>query len=142
MAHGSALVSSRHIGTTPLSVRARTLSGLSIGAGVRVICLCCASTPIRSRNPAASRISAGVRIVTGTARRRSVRPISSLFPSVSSRRRVIVRRWIMITVAPVIRATVCPRVGIVVATITIWWPPIATPIGKNRSRGSAQNECA
>jgi hypothetical protein len=48
----------------------------------------------------------------------------------------------MITVAPVIGATVCRRVGIVKPTITIWWPPIAASIGKNGSRGGAQDERA
>src|SRR6476469_2354365 len=50
VAHGGTLVSSRDVGATPLSVRARSLPGLSIGAGVRIVRLSCASAPIRRRN--------------------------------------------------------------------------------------------
>src|SRR6478672_3365889 len=50
VAHGGTLVSSRDVGAAPLSVRTGSLSGLSIGAGVRIIRLSCASAPIRRRN--------------------------------------------------------------------------------------------
>src|SRR5262249_1010074 len=47
----------------------------------------------------------------------------------------------MITIAPV-SATVRRRVGIVQAPTTVWRPPIAAPIGKDRSWGCTQDERA
>ena len=140
MAHSSALVSSRDIGVSPLSVRVRTLSRLRIGPGVRVICLGCASAAVRCRNRSTSRVRSGVRIVTGAARCRAIRTVGCLFPTIRSGGRVIVRRRIMITIASVICAAVRRRVRIVVTPVTVWRPPIAAPISKNCSRGSTQDK--
>jgi hypothetical protein len=48
----------------------------------------------------------------------------------------------MVSVTPIVSATVCGRIRIVVTTITIWWPPIATSISENRSQTGTQDERA
>src|SRR5207249_9563255 len=97
---------------------------------------------IRDRNVTGVQTCAHPIFVTSSSCCRAVPPISSLFPAVGSCSGFIVRRWIMITITPVIGATVRRGVGIIVLTVTVWLPPIATPIGEDRSRGCAQNECA
>src|SRR4029077_3320909 len=58
------------------------------------------------------------------------------------RSRIIVRRWVMITITSVIRATVRSRVGVVVTPATVWRPPIAASIGKDRACSRTQYERA
>src|SRR4029077_20058335 len=48
----------------------------------------------------------------------------------------------MITITSVIRATVRCRVGVVVTPVTVWRPPIAAPIGKDRACSRTQYERA
>jgi len=142
MTHGSALVASGHVRAAPLSVRARTLSGLSIGSSVRIIGLRGTSATVGCRHRCASRVGPCVRVVTSPSCCRSVRPISSLFPPIVSCGGVILRHWIMITITPVVGATVRRGIRIVVTAVTVWLRPVATAIGKDRTHGRTQNERA
>jgi hypothetical protein len=142
MTRGSALIPPRHVRAAPLRVRVGSLSRLGIGTRVWVIRLPDASAAIRGRNSSASGVRSSVWIVTSPARGRSVRAISSLFPSVSSGNRIIVRRCKSTAVTTVISTAVSPWKRIVEAPITIWRPPIASPIGKDSACRSAQNERA
>lgn len=139
MARGRALVSARYIRAAPLGCGTRPLSRLRIGAGVWIIRLCCTSGAVRRRNSTAPRVRSRVRIVTSSPTRGSIRTISTPMPAIGSRVVVIVRCAVVITVA-IVSATVCRGVGVVVTCVTVWRPPVATPISKDRARRRAEDE--